>query len=630
TLDGDPYEVLGVMPPEFRYPSERVDLYLPYSSIPDEAIPHTRSVRVLSVVARVRPGVGADALRNEMSTIAARLAAKYPENRQYDRAAVEPLLDVVTGPARAGLLVLLGAVAFVLLMACVNVANLLLARASTRSHEIATRLALGAGRGRIVRQLVTESMVLAVIGGLAGLGLAGILVDGLLRLSADQLPRGSEVSLDGTVLVFALCLSLGSGLLFGLVPAFRGVSADLGGDLRRGGRGSAGGNATRLRDGLVVFQMALAVILVAGAALMTRSFVELLRVDPGFEPDHLLAANFTMSSARHADGFGEYYQQLLEAVRAVPGVVSAGAVKDAPFRGRGERWPVSTPDMVIPEGEEGPTATVLHVSDGYFATIGARIVDGREFTPQDRADAPLVAVVNQALAKKYFPGESAVGRVLRLGGDAAVPIVGVVRDIRQSAMDEAGAPTLYLSNLQNNRVKVTMVARTRGEPLLLARAVRDAIREVDSEQTITHMFTFEELVSEAVARPRLLTVILGAFGVLGLVLGALGIYGVLAFLVSRRRREIGVRMALGAPRAKVQRMVVGRGLALAGVGVTLGLAGALVLTRYLRAVLFGVAPTDVPTLAGAVLALVAVAALASWVPARRAAGVDPVAALRAD
>jgi putative ABC transport system permease protein len=630
TLDGEPYEVLGVMPADFQYPSERVDLYLPYSSVPDASIPHIRPVRILEVVARARPGVGPDAVGAELNTIAARLAAQYPEDAQYARATVEPLQEVVTGPVRSALLVLLAAVAFVLLMACVNVANLLLARASTRRRDVSTRVALGASRGRIVRQFFTESLVLALSGGLAGAGLAWFLVSGLMRLSAGQLPRGSEVSVDGTVLLFALGLSLATGVLFGLVPALRGVSGDLQGDLRQDRRGGVGADATRLRDGLVVLQLAMAVVLVAGAGLMTRSFVELLRVDPGFEPHHLLAANFTMSSTHDADGYGDYYQQLLHAVRAVPGVVSAGAVKDAPFRGKGERWGFSPPDMMTPEGEEGPSAMVLHVSEGYFATIGARMVDGREFTPQDRADAPVVIVINEALAREYFPDGRAVGQSLRIGSTTRALVVGVVHDIRQSAIDEPGAPTIYVSNLQNNRVMVTLVARTQGDPSRFARAMREAIWSVDPDQTITSMFTFEDVLSEAVARPRLLTVLLGSFGVLGLVLGALGIYGVLAFMVSRRRREIGVRIALGAHPATVQRMVVGRGLVLAGIGVTLGLGGTLMLTRYLRAVLFGVGPTDVTTLTGAVLGLVAVAVLAAWVPARRAARVDPVAALRAE
>jgi predicted permease len=285
--------------------------------------------------------------------------------------------------------------------------------------------------------------------------------------------------------------------------------------------------------------------------------------------------------------------------------------------------------MVVPAGEEGPSATVLHISEGYFRTIGAQMVEGREFTPQDRGDAPFVMVVNEALAKQYFPGERAVGRSIMFD-DTEVPIIGVVNDIRQIAMDEPATPTLYVHNLQNARVKVTLVARTQGDPLAMTAALRQAIWTADPDQTITSIFTFDDIVSEAVARPRLLTVLLAAFGALGLILGALGIYGVLSFLVSRRRREIGVRIALGAHPATVQRMVVRRGLVLAGIGVTVGLAGTLALTRYLQAVLFGVAPTDVPTLAGAVLGLVGVAALAAWIPARRAARVDPVTALRAE
>jgi putative ABC transport system permease protein len=629
TLSGEDYTVLGVMPPDFRFPSERVDAWVTYSSIPDSGIPHIRPVRILTVVARMRPGVGLEAARAEMNGIAKRLAAQYPEDAAYDGATVERLQDVITGPVRAGLLVLLGAVAFVLLLTCVNVAGLLLARATSRGREIATRLALGAARGRIVRQLLTESLVLALAGGVAGLGVAQLMVRGLLSLSAGQLPRGQEVHLDGPVLLFALGVTLATGILFGVAPAILGASRGLQGTLREGGRGFAGGEGTRLRDALVVAEVAMAVVLVAGAGLMTRSFVELLHVDPGFRPDHLLAANFTINTARHGDGYALYYQQVLDKVRTVPGVLAAGAVKDAPFRGTGERWGFRTPGMVVPAGEEGPSATVLHVSDGYFSTIGARIVSGREFTAQDRADAQHVVLVNEALAKRYYPGEDAAGRTILLDSDP-IPIVGVVGDIRQSAMEEPGTPTIYVDNVQNMRVKVTLVVRTAGDPLVMAQTLREAIWSVDPDQTITSMFTYDDLVSEAVARPRLLTVLLAAFGILGLALGALGIYGVLSYLVSRRQREIGVRIALGARAGEVERMVVGRGLVLGGVGVALGLMGAFALTRYIQGVLFGVAATDPATFAGTVVVLLGAATLASWLPARRAAGVDPVAALRVD
>ncbi|MCG6954385.1 MAG: ABC transporter permease [Gemmatimonadetes bacterium] len=630
TLGGEPYDVLGVMPADFRFPANRIDVYVPYSAIPDHSIPHIRAVRVLQVVARARPGVTQGAVQAEMNTIATRLAAQYSEDDPYDGTTVRPLQDVITGPVRAGLLVLLGAVGFVLLITCVNVAGLLLARASTRAREIATRIALGASRGRIARQLLTESMVLALVGGLAGLGLARLIVDGLLRLSSGQLPRGSEVSLDGTVLLFGLGITLATGVLFGLVPALRGSSGGMRGALREGGRGSAGGESTRLRDGLVIVEVALAVILVAAAGLMTRSLVELLHVDPGFRPDHLLAANFTISTERQGESYGPFYERVIDKVRSLPGVVSAGAVKDAPFRGAGERWGFTTEGMTVPAGEEGPSAMVLHVSDGYFHTIGARILDGREFTPQDRADAPPVFVVNEALAMQYFPGQQAVGKAIFIGEDHPVTIVGVVADIRQSAMDEPAQPTIYVDNLQDTRVKVTLVARTAGDPLALAGPLREAIWSIDPNQTITSIFTFDDIVSEAVARPRLLTVLLGSFGVLGLILGALGIYGVLAYLVGHRQREIGLRLALGARPGAVERMVVGRGLLLSSIGVALGLVGAFGLTRYIQGVLFGVAPTDPITFVGVALVLVTTAALASWAPARRAAAVDPVAALRAE
>jgi predicted permease len=361
---------------------------------------------------------------------------------------------------------------------------------------------------------------------------------------------------------------------------------------------------------------------------MTRSFLALMRVDPGFRPENLLAVNFTISTDRHPDYAG-FYQRVIETVRSLPGVVSAGAVKDAPFRGEGERWGFRTPGMVLPAGQDPPNATVLHVSDGYFRTIGTPVLDGREFTPQDRGDAPFVVVVNDALARQHFPDGSAVGSSL-LFDDEVIPIVGVVGDIRQSAIAEPGQPTIYINNQQNSRVKVTLVTRTSGEPLTMAGAVQAAIRSLDPDQTITSVFTYDDLVSEALARPRLLTVLLAAFGVLGLALGALGIYGVQAYLVSQRRREIGVRMALGAQPGAVLRMVVARGMLLAGVGIAIGLVSALAVTRYLRSVLYGVAPSDPLTFAAVAIALFGIATLASWLPARRAAAVDPVVALHTD
>ncbi len=635
TLEGKPYQVIGVMPPAFAYPSEHVDVYISYSTITDDMIPRIRPVRILDAIARTRPGTTVAAAGAELNTIAARLAAQYPEDAAWGEATIVPLQDDITGGVRTALLVLLGAVAFVLVMACVNVASLLLARASVREREIAVRAALGAGRARIVRQLLTESIVLALTGGIAGIVVARVGVGALLALSAGQLPRGSDVHIDGLVLLFALALSLITGLLFGLVPAIHASRAALQGTLREAGRGVASG-ARRLRSLLVIAEVALAVVLVVGAGLMARSFVQLMKVDPGFRPDHLIAVNFTISTTRRPKDWQQYYHAVIEHARTVPGVISVGATKDAPFRGNGERDIFGPPGYVVKAGEDPPTARMMHVSDGYFQTIGARIIAGREFSTTDRGDGANLILVNESFAKHWFPGENAVGKSIdmapmQIGGKRApAQIIGVVADIRQTAMDEPARETIYENNMFNGRVKVALVAHTAGEPLSMARKLREAIWSVDKEQPITSIETFDDVVSESMSRPRLLTVLLGAFGALGLILGALGIYGVLAYLVSERQREIGVRIALGAPASSVLWMFVGRGLALTAAGLAFGLAGALTLTRLMSGVLYGVKATDPLTFAGVGAVLLGVAALASWLPARRAVHVDPVVALRSD
>ncbi len=635
TLQGAPYQVIGVMPQTFAYPSDRADVYIPYSTITDDMIPRIRPVRILDAIARVKTGTTTAAAGAELNTIAARLAAQYPEDAAWGETTIVPLRDDITGNVRSALLVLLGAVAFVLVMGCVNVASLLLARASVREREIAVRAALGAGRGRIVRQLLTESIVLALAGGVAGIAVARAGVGALLALSAGQLPRGADVHIDGTVLLFALGISIVTGLSFGLVPAIHASRAALHRTLREAGRSVAGGART-LRSGLVIAEVALAVVLVVGAGLMTRSFVEIMKVDPGFRPDHLIAVNFTINPARAGADWKQYYHAIVEKARTVPGVISAGATKDAPFRGNGERDSFMPPGYVAKAGEDPPTTRMMHVSDGYFQTIGARIVGGREFGASDRADGPNLILVNEAFAKRWFPGENAVGKSIGMGPTringppSQVQIIGVVADIRQTAMDEPARETIYENNMVNGRVKVALVARTAGEPLAMARKLREAIWSLDKQQPIASIETFDDVVSESMARPRLLTVLLGAFGALGLILGALGIYGVLAYLVNERQREIGVRIALGAPASSVLWMFVGRGLALTITGLAIGLGGALMLTRLMSGVLYGVKPTDPLTFAGVGAILLAVAALASWLPARRAAHVDPVEALRSD
>ena len=644
-LNGVPYDVLGVLPADMRFPTGDADVFLPFSTIPDSGIPRIRPVRVLSVIGRAAPGVTREGVLAEMMVITGRLAKQYSADRAWDAATVVPLAEVVSGPVRAPLLVLVGAVGLVLLIASVNVAVLQLARAMGRGREIAVRLALGARRGRLIRQLLTESLLVSIIGGALGLGVAKLGTAGLLALGAGQLPRAQEVTIDATVVLFAAGVSILTGLIFGIVPALGASRGDARLLLHDTRRSVAGPGNHRVRAALVVTEVAVAMALVVGAGLMSRSFLALVETDAGFRPDHLIAVQFTINANRHGapnpsvgtpapagSPYTTYYSQVIEQVRSLPGVVSAAAVKDAPFRGNGERNGFNLPGHPVPPGEDPPSATAIHISDGYFRTIGARIVDGREFTPEDRLGTAPVAIVNEAFARQFFPGERAVGKTLLVGGGGgeSIEIIGVINDIRQVAMSEPARPTLYWDNLQNSRVKTTIVARTAGDPLAMTAAIRQAIWSIDPDQPITTVFTFDDAVSDALARPRLLTVLLGAFGFVGLALGAIGIYGMLAALVNERRREIGVRLALGAQPGQILRMVVGRGLALALLGIVAGLAAAFALSRLLVAVLYGVRPADPLTFAGMALVLILTAVLASWLPARRAAALDPVETLRAE
>ncbi len=631
TLDGNPYEVLGVMPRDFRYPGERVDAYVPFSTITDEMIPRLRDVYSLHVVGRLRPGVTIERGRAELTAIVHRLSEQYPENRLWTAAAVEPLRDVMVGKARTGLLVLLGAVSCVLLLACANLASLLLARATVRARELAVRSALGAGRGRLVRQLLTESTVIALAGGAFGVLVALFGMRALVAMGGSQLPRSSEIRLDSSVLLFALGLSIATGIVFGLAPALRATSANLQAALHEGGRGNSGARGQRLRASLVVAEVAIAVVLVVGAGLMTRSFLRLLDVDLGFNPDHILVVNYT-TGAQHQGSIADmrnFYAEVLDRVRSVPGVVSVGATKSIPFRGSGE-WMGMTPEGYVGRaGEERPRMTMIHVSDDYFHTLGVPVVAGREFESGDDSSAAPALVVNESFAQKYFPGQSAVGRTVTTAG-TKYRIVGVVGDIRQESVEEPPKPVVYVHYLQNTRIQANLVVHTRGEPLAMAHVIRDAIWSVDRDQTITSTFTLSSAVGDAVARPRLLTALLALFGALGVAIGGIGLYGVLAYFVTQRRREIGVRVALGAESGDVLRMVVGRGLWLAGAGIAAGLLGAALLTRLMRSVLFGVGTTDPATFAGVAAVLLGVAFLASWIPARRAARVDPLIAMRAE
>jgi predicted permease len=630
TIDGVPFTVVGVMPAEFTFPADRIDYWMPLSTIAEDAVGRQRASRFLDVIGRLAPGATLQLAHDEIASISRLTAAREPAARGWTDVVMLPVRESLVGDVRRPLIVLLGAVAFVLLITCVNIAGLLLARATARQRELAVRSALGAGRGRILRQLVTESLVLALVGGALGVALAYVGVRALGAVGAADLPRAAAIRIDGLVLLYALGMSTLAGLTFGLLPPIRATSRDLQGVLRAGSRGSVGNAGQKLRAGLVVAEVALAVVLVVGAGLATRSFARLLDIDPGFKPRNVLAVQLGIPWERYGDErVRGYYQALLDRIAAVPGVEAVGSAKDFPLRGTGELRSPTVPGNAAGSGDRVVRLPVLHVSADYFRAMGIPLRAGRAFTTADREDAPKVWIVNEAFAKRYFPDESPVGKVLRTGR-TSIQIIGVVGDFRQKTLTEPAEPYAYIHYPQNMRVGMSIAVRTAGDPLRYANAVRDAIWSVDRDQTITKIESMSAIVGGTVARPRLLATLLLLFGVMGLTLGALGIYGVLAYAVSQRRQEIGVRMALGASPRSVLRLVVGQGMSLAAGGVAAGIAGALVLTRVMAAVLYDVRTTDPATFATVVAVLLGSALVASWLPARRALRIDPVQALRSD
>jgi predicted permease len=631
TLNGVPHTVVGVMPPGFTFPSERVDVWLPTSNISESGIPRVRQNRWQSVVARLEPGVTLEAARTEMNGLTKQLAEEYPTtNFQANAATVLPLHEAITGEVRVGLMVLLGAVGFLLLIACVNVANLLLARSSVRERELAVRAALGAGPGRLVGQLLTESLVLAVLGGGLGVLLAVWGTDVLAALSAKQLPRLQEVRVDGAVLAFASASTLFTGVLFGLLPALRAGSPQLAPVLKAAGRGLTGGGGARLRGALVVTEVALAVVLAAGAGLAMRSLSSLLSVDPGFRPEGTVVVSFSAPATHKGEKLPQYLGEVLARVRAVPGVQVAATAKHLPLENVGEPQPIIIAGKPLANPDDAPRANFLHVSTDYFRAMGVPLLQGRAFADTDSREAPFVLMVNQAFVRRFFPGEDAVGQMLQYGNGQG-SIVGVVGDVRQRSLSESPEPMVYLHVFQNSRSHVDLIVRGEGGASLgLATAVREAIWSVNPSQSITRITTLEEVVGEAVARPRLIAALLGLFSALALGLGAVGIYGVLSYTVSQRQREMGVRLALGARPPEVLRMVLRSGMKLAGLGIALGVVGSLVLARVMASILYGVTAHDPLTFGAVVVVLLGVALVACLVPARRAMRVDPAITLRGE
>jgi putative ABC transport system permease protein len=637
-LDGKVYSIVGVMPPGFQFATEEADVWLrpprdmpvPPIDLPEELdLLAYRGLHWLHVVGRLAPGISTAEAQAEMDVIARRLADEYEDDAGRG-ARVVPLQEQVVGDVRPALLVLLGAVGFVLLIACGNVANLLLARATEREKEIAIRTSLGASRGRLMGQLLTESVALSLLGGVLGLFFAFWTVDLILALSPEVLPRISVVELDSGVLVFTLAVSVLTGLIFGLLPALQVSKPDIQGTLKEGGRSSGGRERSRLRASLVVAELGLALVLLIGAVLLARSFAVLQNVDPGFVPDKVLTLRLWLPESKYPDDtkVAGLYREVLDRVRSLPGVQSASAVLGVPLSGSSANFGFSIEGRPTPPPGEEYRAGFQSVGRNYFKTMGISLTGGRDFTERDDADAPPVTIINETLARRYWPNEDPIGRRVSFDDEEWVEIIGVVRDVRHNGLDSEPRAEAYMPYQQAPLRFMTLVVKTQSEPLELAGAVRSQVIAVDGNLPVYRVMSLEQIVSESVAQPRFNMVLLGTFSLLALALAAIGIYGVMSYAVSQRTHEIGIRIAMGARAGDVLEMVVRQGMGLTVAGLGVGLVAAWALTRVLSSFLFGVTPTDPWTFVGVSLVLAVVAFLATYLPARRATRVDPLNALR--
>ena len=637
TLSGRPFTVVGVMPPGVQHVGgdyrsmphgETVDLWGPLE-VPSQA---ERGAHFCNAVGRLKTGVSLEQATADLNAIAGRLARQFPNTNQGWRIAIQPLHEEIAGRARTTLLALFGAVFFVLLVACVNVANLLLARATAREREIAVRAAVGGGRWRIVRQLLTESLLLAIVGGTAGILLAQWAIDALRALGPEQLPRLQAVNIDGRILLFTLGVTVVTGVLFGLAPALQAGQFNLNALLKEGGRGG-GGQKRRLRDALVVIEVALALTLLAGAGLLIRSFWKLQQTDPGFNAERVLTASLSLPGARYGDApkVAAFQQRLLERLAALPGAQSAGLTSDLPWTGYDENAGFAIEGKTFPPND-GPSARYHFVSSDYFRTIGVPLIAGRFFNADDRRDAQPVSLINRAMAERYWPGASAVGKRFTFSSQPKegdwFTVVGVVGDVKDFPHSPAAAPAFYWAMMQQTPRQIILAVRSSADPLNLVEAVRGEVRALDKELPLADAQTLETIAATAVAGRRFTLWLVGLFALAAMALAAIGIYSVLSYLVAQRTHEIGLRMALGAQLGDVLKLVVRQGMTLVLTGLAAGITAAIALTRLIKGLLFEVSATDPLAFAMAAALLALVALLACYIPARRATKVDPMVALR--
>jgi putative ABC transport system permease protein len=636
-LNAETFTIIGVMPASFRFPTPDIELWSslapiysldPKSSVGDWI--NNRSLRGYRVVGRLNEGVLQEQAQAEMNTIAERLAKDYPDSNAGTGVVLVPLRTQMIGDYQKALVVLLVAVGFILLIACANVANLMVARTAARDREIAIRRAMGAGQFRLVRQMLTESVLLSSLGGLLGLLLATWGVQLLLGLTPKDIPRLEGVSVDRSALLFTLLVSIGTGVLFGLAPAWHARNLSLNESLREGGRGIAGlARVKRLRSLFVMSEIALAVVLLIGAGLMLKSFQRLTDVDPGFNQDHLLTMAVGLQFVHYQDPAKQvaFFEQALQRVRSLPGVVTAGACTSLPPSYIQQSTGFTIEGRPQEPGTQLPTAIYMPATPGYLEALGVPLVRGRTVADSDTSQAPGVVVINQTLASRFFPNEDPVGRRMTISGVLRT-IVGIVGDAKYQGLGVEAGPQAYVPHAQSPYPGMRIVVRTTTDPSSLIAAVRSQIQSVDSEEGPTRFAPMTQLLSESVAQPRFNTFLIGLFAALAFILSAIGIYGVISYDVTQRTGEIGVRMALGAQSHDVLRLILRQGLVLTLGGLVAGLAGAILLTRFLTGLLFEVKPTD-PLTYGVVASLLAlVATVACLIPARRATKVDPLVALR--
>jgi putative ABC transport system permease protein len=640
TLDGEAYTVIGIMPEGSIFDRGFNQMWRPLAFKPNE---RTRNFHWLGAIGRLKAGVTFEQARTQLDAIGARIAQDYPDSNKGWGVTLDRYADVVVGPQlRQSLYVLLAAVGMLLLIGCANLANLTLARGTSREREVAVRAALGAGRGRLVRQFLTENLLLASIGGVAGVGLGLAMMVGLkILLPPFTLPRDASVAMDMRVLAFAFLLSITTGVIFGLAPALHATKPDLAGAMKEGGRG-AGGDAgrRRLRGALVVVEVALSFMLLVGAGLLVRSFFQMMNVELGFDATNVLTMRLPIATSRFAtsDRLNAYIRDVVGRVNAVPGVVAAAAADALPLQGWNNGMPFLIAGREAVDRANRNSCGFKMVQADYFRVLGIKLTKGRVLTDRDVKGSPPVAVINQALATRYFANQDPIGQRLliqdiipgspALGPEIPWEIVGVIADERTGSLDGTTRPGVYVPLDQSPSFFVGLVVRSHVEPESLQRAIAQAVRELDKNQPVTDVKTLEQIKTESSAQNRLRTMLLGIFATLALVLSAVGIYGVISYSVAQRTHEIGIRAALGAGGGRLLRLVMGQGMALALAGLALGFAGSLGLTRLLSTLLFGVGARDPLTMTAAAGLLAAVALAACYIPARRAAKLDPLVALR--